>query len=167
MVCPASGSEHRRTPGSYESLDSQRWGGSEKMLAVPGTSSSPPSSSGAVHPGARSRPHAGSLVPLSSPPTAQEQTWVAATEEQGCGEQRNDTSKTQSALGSGRRGDSSSTGGTPPMCTDADVLLSRENEIKAAYGSVLIRPEQECKHAAPARPPCPPAPLPAVPAGPV
>lgn len=63
------------------------------MLAVPGTSSSPSSSADALHPKVRSRPCAGSLTLLLSPPTAQEQTWVAATEEQGCGEQRNGTSK--------------------------------------------------------------------------
>lgn len=91
---PASSSEHRRTPGSYErARTAGTEEGSERILATPGTSSSPSSSADARHPRAWSGPHAASLAPLSSSPTAQEQTWVAATEEQGCGEQRNDTSK--------------------------------------------------------------------------
>lgn len=72
---PASSCEHQHTLGSYEKAQTASTGeGSEGMLAVPGTSSSPSSQSG---------PHTSSLAPLPSPPAAQEQSWVAAMKEQG------------------------------------------------------------------------------------
>ena len=135
---PASSSEHWCTPGSYERAQTASAGEGARecspcqaphlppllMLCTPGPGLDPalvPSLPFPLLPRHKNRP--GWQLRRSKDAGSKEMTQAKIT---------------QTALGSYGRGDGSSTGGTSPMHTDAAVLPSRENEIKALYGSVLI-----------------------------